>query len=276
MRIGFVDAAGARPVRLTRRLNAAWRLRAAPSRPCLPPPKRVDGGLVFGLDAAVPGAALAQDAPAVGAGCHGVEQVLDQRWVGEDLLLTRVAMLDLCSGEGFERWFVADTSARCVAVVCHDLVPSAGGVFRSIRANDPDHAWLQYVHVVREGERVGQTEMADGGVLELHRVPVSWLLTKPGERERLVGRSTRVCAPTLGMLTGGAQTELALGEAVLVDDVEVRPEGGLSLVVVHGAFDLGTRTSAVRDLYELTLSRDGRWRSSGLFDSVEDAQLMLL
>lgn len=278
MRIGFLDAEGPRPVQLTKVLSTDWPLIAARSRPCPPLPVAtlVNGGLVFSLGGAGPAEGLADDAPSVGEGRHSVEQVLDQYWVGRDLLLARVAMLDLCSGSGFERWFVADTSARCVAVVCHDLVPPQDGLFRSIRSNDPDHAWLQYVHVYRDGERVGQTEMSDGALLEVHRVPISRLLTNQRLRGRLVGALTCVCAPTLFMLTAGEHSELALGEVVLVDDVEVRPEGALSLVVVHRAFDLGTHVSEVRDLYELSLSGEGRWLSSRLFDSLEDEQLMLL
>lgn len=278
MKIGFVDAEGLRPVRLTKMLSATWPLsvEASRPRPPLPVPIRVNGGLVFSLGGASFAEVLAEDAPSVGAGHQSVEQVLDQCWIGRDLLLARVAILDLCTGSGFERWFVADTTARCVAVVCHDLVPPQGGLFRSIRSNDPGHAWLQYVHVYRDGERVGQTEMSDGGLLEVHRVPVSRLLANHGLRGRLVGALTCVCAPTLFMLTAGERNELEPGEVVLVDDVEVRPEGALSLVVAHSAFDLGTHVSEVRDLYELSLSRDGRWLSSRLFDSLEDEQLMLL
>lgn len=278
MRIGFADGAGPRPVRFTRVLNAHGSLCGEVARPYppLPVPVLVNGGLVFGLGGAHPVDGLAADAPAVGEGRHSVEQVFDQCWIGRDLLLARVSMLDLCTGSGFERWFVADTSARCVAVLWHDLVPPPGGFFRSIRSNDAGHAWLQYVHVYREGERVGQTEMSDGALLEVHRVPVSRLLTNYGVRGRLVGAMSCVYAPTLFMLTAGEQAELELGEVVLVDDVEVRPEGALSLIVVHSAFDLGTHVSEVRDLYELSLSRDGRWMSSRLFDSLEDEQLMLL
>lgn len=278
MRIGFVDAEGPRPVRLTRMLSAACPVSTARLRPYPPLPvvTLVNGGLVFGLGGAAPTEGLSDDAPSVGQGHHSVEQVLDQYWVGQDLLLARVAMLDLCSGGGFERWFVADTSARCVVVVSHDLVPPHGGLFRSIRSNDPDHAWLQHVHVYREGEQVGQAEMSDGALLEVHRVPVSRLLSNYGGRGRLVGALTCVCAPTLVMLTAGEQTELEPGEVVLVDDVDVGPEGALALVVVHGTFDLGSRVSEVRDLYELSLSREGRWLSCRWFDSLEDEKLMLL
>lgn len=278
MRIGFVDAAGARPVRLTRMLGAGQPsgVGAARPHPPLPVPRMVNGGLVFDLGGGRGSDGLPADAPSIGQGRHSVEQVLDQSWIGRDLLLARVSMLDLCTGGSFERWFVADTSAPCVAVLWHDLVPPQGGLFRSIRSNDRDHAWLQYVHVYREGERVGQTEMCDGALLEVHRVPMSRLLMSLGVRGRLVSAMTCVYAPTLFMLTAGEQTELELGEAVLVDDVEVRPEGALSLVVVHSAFDLGTEVSEIRDLYELSLSRDGRWLSSRLFDSLEDSQLMLL
>lgn len=278
MRIGFLDAEGSRPVQLTKVLSADLPLSAARPQPCPPLPVAtlVNGGLVLSLGGAGPVEGLAENAPSVGKGRHSVEQVLDQYWVGQDLLLVRVAMLDLCSGGGFERWFVADTSARCVKVVCHDLVPPRDGLFRSIHSNDPDHVWLQYVHVYREGERVGQTEMSEGALLEVHRVPISRLLANQGGRGRLVGALTCVCAPTLFMLTAGEHRELALGEVVLVDDVEVRPEGALSLVVVHSAFGLGTHVSEVRDLYELSLSREGRWLSSRLFDSLEDEQLMLL
>lgn len=277
MKIGFVDATGVRPVRLTRMLPAGERLRPDGADPCrsLPIPALVNGGLVFGLNGGEPAAGLPALAVAVGEGRHSVEQVIEQRWIGRDLLLARLAMLDLCNGGGFERWFVADVSACCVELLWHDLTPPPHGLFRSIRSNDPDHAWLQYVHVFREGERVGQTEMVDGAILELHRVPVARLLSNYGVRGRLVGALSCVYAPTLFMLTAGERSELEVGDAVLIDDVEIRPEGALSLIVVSRTFDLAARTNAIRDLYELSLSRDGGWSSARLFDSVDDEHVLL-
>jgi len=219
---------------------------------------------------------LASRVEQVDGDARSVEAVESVVWIGEDLILLRLAMVDLVSGEMFERLVVLDCAREEVEYLMHDLRSTSGEVVRAVPSKDARHVWFQCLRVEGTGMEARQLASADGAVLELHRVPLSRLLYKECVPQPLYGPLTRICAPTASMMTSGERTELAPGELALVDDVEAGERGALSFVTMLGVRQAAGADMRVLNLCELSLDTDGSWRSTDLFGTLSDEEWMVL
>lgn len=208
-----------------------------------------------------------------------VEGVEDIGWIGKDVLLLRLRMRDLDQQQDFERWMVFDCAHEDVEYLTHDLFAPPGCVLRTIRSSARGHVWLQCLRVQPEDCGLQQVVGSDGGVLELHRLPLSALLSTDDEARPLLGRQSRFYSPTLLTLTAGEYKWLEPGEQVLVDDVREAGSGDLSFVVALSArcaTELEAEAEAeLLHLYELVRRADGQWRGEHLFAGCDDEQWMI-
>lgn len=278
MRLGFMHSGKARPLREVRALRAHERLDGCfRSKPAdLPRATLARWGVSVVVGQQTPHDHLATLVDQAGTEALSVEAVEGVVWIGQDLLLLRLAMVDLLTGEMFERWVVLDCARDEVEYLMHDLRSSKGERVRAIRSQDVSHLWLQCLRISNDGGALRQVESADGAVLELHRVPLSRLMSKPLGGVSLYGPLTCVYAPTAFMMTAGDRTHLAPGELALVDDVEAGSSGALSFVTLLGVREADGDDMQVLSLYELALDVEGQWRCTDLFGTLEDEQWMIL
>ncbi len=278
MRLGFMYYGRARPLREVKVLRAHDRLNGCfGSKPAdLPRATLARWGVSVVVGPQSPYDHLATLVDQAGPEALAVEAVEAVVWIGEDLMLLRLSMVDLLSGEQFERWVVLDCAREEVEYLMHDLRSTRGELVRAIRSRDASHLWLQCLRVSGEGDEMRQIESTDGAVLELHRVPLSRLMSKASPSLPLYGVMTCVYAPTAFMITAGDRTHLAPGELALVDDVEAGERGALSFVTMLGLRQPGGADMQVLSLYELALDVEGKWRCTDLFGTLEDEQWMIL
>ena len=278
MRLAFMHSGKARPLREVKVVRAHDRLDGCfRSRPAdLPRATLMRWGVSVVVGQQTPYDHLASLVDESGAEALSVEAVEGVVWIGEELLLLRLAMVDLLSGEMFERWIVMDCAHDEVEYLMHDLRSDDGVSVRAIRSQDVSHLWLQCLRVSNDAGVLRQVAAADGAVLELHRIPLSRVMSKPLDGAPLYGPLTCVYAPTAFMMTAGDRTQLAPGELALVDDVEAGKNGALSFVTLLGVRQPDGADMQVLSLYELALDVEGRWRCTDLFGTLEDEQWMIL
>lgn len=278
MRLAFMHSGKARPLREVKLVRAHERLNGCfRSKPAdMPRATLARWGVSVVVGPQTPYDHLATLVDQSGAEEVSVEAVEGIVWIGEDLLLLRLAMVDLLCGEMFERWVVLDCARDEVEYLMHDLRSDDGVSVRAIRSQDVSHLWLQCLRVSNDCGVLRQEESADGAVLELHRIPLSRLMSKPTDGAPLYGALTCVYAPTAFMMTAGDRTQLAPGELALVDDVEAGGTGALSFVTLLGLRRSDGADMQVLSLYELALDVEGKWRCTDLFGTLEDEQWMIL
>lgn len=278
MRIGLMRSGKACGLRAVRALQT--RGRGAPSRggAAAPAPRAtlVGWGVCVSIGEPSPRDRLVSRMERMGEESHSVESVEDVGWIGEDLLLLRLGMIDLVGGGSFTRWVVFDCARPEVDYLMHDLRLPEGSVVTVVPSTDEDHVWLQCVRLVSEPGGLRQAESGDGAVLELHRVPLDRLMSVEKPLAQLFGPLTCLCAPTPSMLTAGERERLEVGELALVEDVQMRDDGSLSLLTLFGSQGAPGAAAQVHRLYELCLDPAGTWSSERLFDPMSDEELMVM
>lgn len=184
MRLAFMHFSKARPLREVTVLRAHERLNGCfRSKPAdVPRATLARWGVSVVLGPQTPYdhlATIVDQAGAEAVSVEAVEAVEGIVWIGEDLLLLRLAMVDLLTGEMFERWVVLDCAREEVEYLMHDLRSDNGVSVRAVRSHDVSHLWLKRLRVSNDGGGLRQAESADRAVLELHRIPLSRLMSKP-------------------------------------------------------------------------------------------------
>lgn len=206
---------------------------------------------------------------------QSVDAVEDIGWIGKDVLLLRLRMRDLVQGQAFERWVVFDCAHEEVEYLVHDLFPPPGCVIRTIRSSARGHAWLQCLRVQPEEGRMQQVVLTDGGILELHRLPLTRLLTTDDMASPLLGRQSRFYSPTLSILTDGEYNWLEPGKQVVIDDVREGEHSDLSFVAALSERRADALDAELLNLYELVRHDDGKWAGAHLFEVCADEDWMI-
>ncbi len=278
MRIGLIRSGKGCDLRAVSVLRTVGRRRASRPVVAIPPPRAnlVSWGVNVMIGEPSPRDRLVSRMERIGEGAHSVERIEDVGWIGEDLLLLRLGMIDLVGGETFMRWLVFDCSRAEVEYLIHDLRLPDGSVVTVVPSTDETQVWLQCVRLVSGSEGLCQAESPDGAVLELHRVPLDRLLCRKPSLASLFGPLTCLCAPTASMLTAGERERLHAGELTLVEDVQMKADGTVSLLTLLGSQRAADGGTQVQRLYELSMDPAGNWSSERLFNLVDDAELLVL
>lgn len=278
MRIGLMRWGKACGLRAVRRMRVARHDRAVRDGAASPPVRAtlMGWGVCVSIGEPSPRERLVSRMESMGEESHAVESIENIGWIGEDLLLLRLGMIDLGGGGSFTRWVVFDCSRPEVDYLTHDLRLPEGSVVSVVPSTDEDHVWLQCVRLISEPGGLRQVESEDGAVLELHRVPLDRLLSDEEPLAQLFGPLTCRCSPTAAMLTAGERARLGVGELALVEDVQIREDGSLSVLALFGSQETEGTATQVHRLCELCLDPAGTWSSERLFDPMTDEELMVM
>lgn len=277
MRLGFKHSGRACLLQKVRTLGSHARLgtEASTGKGLPPSAMLTDWGLNIVLGAPSPQDRFVNGVTHFSELRQRVDLVEDIGWIGKDVLLLRLRMSDLDQGQEFERWMVFDCAREEIEYLTHDLFPPPGCVIRTIRSSAKGHVWVQCLCVEPEDGRMQQVVATDGGILELHRVPLARLLSTDDVASPLFGPQSRFYAPTLFTLTAGEYMWLEPGEQVVVDDVREASSGDLSFVTALSGRRADALDTELLNLYELVLDDEGEWRSAHLFEVCADEDWMI-
>lgn len=278
MRIGLMRSGKACGLRAVGALRTVGRRQAAHRVAAAPPPRAtlVSWGVSVSIGEPSPRDRLVSRMERMGEASHAVERIEEVGWIGEELLLLRLGMIDLVGGATFMRWVVFDCARPEVEYLLHDLRLPDGSVVTVVPSTDEAHVWLQCVRLFSGPEGLCQAEGREGAVLELHRVPLDRLLCRERPLAPLFGPLTCLCAPTASMLTAGERVRLQAGELALVEDVQTKADGSVSLLTLLGSQRGDGRGTEVHRLYEVRLDPSGNWSAERLFNLVDDAELLVM
>lgn len=277
MRLGFVNLGRSCPLQKVRSLDAHARLGVeASTGKALPPSAMLtQWGLNVVVGTPTPQDRLVNGMTHFSEARQKVDLIEDVGWIGKDVLLLRLRMIDLERGQTFERWMVFDCAGEEVEYITHDVFAPLGGVMRTIRSSAKHHVWVQCLRVQPEDGRMQQVVASEGGILALHRLPLARLLSSDDAVSPLFGRQSHFHSPTLFALTAGEYMWLEPGEQVVIDDVREARGGELSFVAALSRQRSGESDAELLNLYELVLDDQGEWRSAHLFEVCADEDWMI-